>query len=44
MLAAALVGLGAWTGLIFSIRQMLKVLLRYHGNDQPSASDTIMKC
>lgn len=36
LIAAALVGLAGWTGFIFTIRQMMKVLLRYHGSSPSS--------
>ena len=32
LICAALMGLAGWAGMIFSVRQVMKLLLRYHGN------------
>ena len=31
LIAAALVGLASWTGIVLSLRQLMKLLLKYHG-------------
>lgn len=31
LIAAALVGLASWTGIVLSLRQIMKFLLKYHG-------------
>jgi len=31
LIAAAIVGLASWTGIVLSLRQLMKLLLKYHG-------------